>query len=260
MRRHVLIEPTSRLAVWSLRLTVVGIGVALVALLAARTDRLDGAQAAAALAAGLGVTAAGVVAAALAGMLIWFSGYRGARYAVAAMLLGLATLAYPVASLAIGIGHPALNDITTDPADPPAFDIAASARPATANPVAYPAAFAPLQRRLYPEIRPLEIDLPPEDVNEIIAELVAGRGWRVLDRLDYRGPDREGRFEMVHRSLIMGFRDDIVIRVRAVDGRARIDMRSAARYGRQDFGVNARRVVAALDDLRVAARRAQRQQ
>lgn len=260
MRRHVLIEPTSQLAVWSLRLTLVGIGVVLVAVAAARTDRLDGAQAAAALAAGLGVTAAGVAAGAVAAVLIWFSGYRGARYAVGAMLLGLATLAYPVATLAIGIGHPALNDITTDPADPPAFDIAASSRPVSANSVTYPAAAAPLQRRLYPEIRPLDIDLAPEDVNEIVAEFVAGRGWRVLDRVDYRGPEREGRFEMVHRSLIMGFRDDIVIRIRTVEGRARIDMRSAARYGRQDFGVNARRVVAALDDLRVAARRAQRQQ
>lgn len=260
MRRHILIEPTSRLAVWSLRLTLLGIGVALVAVVAARTDRLDGAQAAAALTAGLAVTASGVVAAILAGAFIWFSGYRGARYAVGALLLGTAALAIPAVTLATGIGHPMLNDVTTDPVDPPAFDISASARPASANPVAYPADFGPLQRRLYPEIRPLEVDLPAEDVNEIVAELVQGRGWRVLDRVDYRGPQREGRFEMVDRSLVMGFRDDIVIRIRAVEGRARIDMRSASRYGRQDFGVNARRVIAALDDLRVAARRAQRQQ
>lgn len=260
MRRHVLIEPTSRLAVWSLRLAVIGVGVVLVAVLAARTDRLDGGQAAAALVAGLAVTAAATAVAILGAIHIWFSGYRGARYAVLAMVLGAATLAFPVASLVAGFGHPPLNDVTTDPADPPAFDIAAAARPASANPVTYPQAFAPVQRRLYPEIRPIEVDLPPEDINEMIAELVAGRGWRVLDRLDYRGPEREGRFEIVHRTLVMGFRDDIVIRVRAAGGRTRIDMRSASRYGRQDFGVNARRVVAALDDLRIAARRAQRQQ
>jgi hypothetical protein len=259
MRRAPLVEPTSRLAVWSLRLALAGLAVMLVALVAARSDRLDGLQAVVALAIGVGISGLGLLAAMVAGAIIWVTGYRGARQAAAAALLGLAATAYPVTLLAIGSRLPAMADITTDFADPPRFAIAAMARPETANPVAYAPQLAPIQRRLYPEIRPIEVDLPAESVNTIVSDLVEERRWTVLDQVDYRGPEREGRVEMVTRSLLLGFRDDIVIRIRSVNGRSRIDMRSASRYGRQDFGVNARRVIAALDEMRTAARRAQRE-
>ncbi|QCI66221.1 DUF1499 domain-containing protein [Phreatobacter stygius] len=258
MRRRAFVEPTSRLAVWSLRFVVLGLAVAVVAVLAARSDWLDGGQAVVALGAGLGIVALGVASALIAGTAIWFSGYRGGRYAAFAVVLGAALLAYPAVLGVIGLRQPAINDITTDPENPPAFDIVASARPPGANPSAYQPALAAQQRELYPEIRPLDVDLAPDEVNELLSDLVDGQKWRVLDQVDYRGAARDGRIEMVTRSLIMGFRDDIVIRVRTVNGRARIDMRSAARYGRQDFGVNARRVVAALDEMRAAARRVQR--
>lgn len=259
MRRVPLVEPTSRLAIWSLRLTLVGVAVLLVAVLAARSDRLDGSQGVTALTVGLGVVAAGVLTALLAGAIIWFTGYRGGRHAAAAVIIGLAVSAYPVTLAVIGWRLPMIADVTTDFSDPPSFAIAAMARPQGANPVRYDAALAATQRRIYPEIRAIEIDLPPESVSEIVTDLVEERRWTVLDQVDYRGPDREGRIEMVTRSLVLGLRDDIVIRIRHVNGRSRIDMRSAARYGRQDFGVNARRTIAALDEMRTAARRAQRE-
>ncbi len=259
MPRRPLVEPTSRLAVWGLRIVLTGMAVMLVAVLAARTDRLDGAQGVLALAMGLGIVGCGVAIAMLGGAVIWVTGYRGARQAALAVVLGLAVSAYPMTLAIIGWRLPALPDVTTDVTDPPSFGIAALARPASANPVAYPTAYAPVQRRIYPEIRGIDVDLPAESVNEIVNDLVEARRWTVLDQVDYRGPDREGRVEMVTRSLMMGFRDDIVIRIRSVGGRARIDMRSAARYGQQDFGENARRTIAALDEMRVAARRAQRE-
>jgi uncharacterized protein (DUF1499 family) len=257
--RRPLVEPTSRLAVWSLRLTLAGIAVLVIAILAARSDRLDGLQAVVALAIGLAVVGIGLLTAMLAGAIIWFTGYRGGRYAAAAVVLGLAISAYPAALVVIGWRLPTLADVTTDFADPPAFAITAMARPPTANPAAYDAGRAAPQRRIYPEIRAIETDLPAESVNEIVTDLIEERRWTVLDQVDYRGPDREGRIEMVTRSFLLGFRDDIVIRIRHVNGRSRIDMRSAARYGRQDFGVNARRTIAALDEMRTAARRAQRE-
>lgn len=259
MPRRPLVEPTSRLAIWGLRLVLAGMAVMLVAILAARTDRLDGYQAVIALALGLAIVATGILLAVLGGIVIWVTGYGGARQATLAVVLGLAVSAYPLGLMAMGLRLPALNDVTSDLADPPTFGIAAMARPTNANPVAYPTAFAPVQRRVYPEIRGIDVDLPADSVNEIVNDLVESRRWTVLDQVDYRGPDREGRVEMVTRSLLLGFRDDIVIRIRSVNGRARIDMRSASRYGRQDFGENARRTIAALDEMRVAARRAQRE-
>jgi len=259
LSRRALVEPTSRLAVWSLRVVLVGCACAAVAVLAARSDWLDGAQAVTALTIGLGVVALGMAMALAAGTTIWFTGYRGARFAALAVLVGLAVSAYPATLTAIGWTLPAITDITTDPMDPSAFEVVAAVRPAGANPLRYPAALAPVQRRLYPEIRAIEVDLPASDVNDIVTELIDNQRWRILDQADYRGPGRDGRFEMVTRSLILGLRDDIVIRIRHVNGRSRIDMRSAARYGAQDFGVNARRVIAALDEMRTAARRVQRE-
>jgi len=40
----------------------------------------------------------------------------------------------------------------------------------------------------------------------------------------------------------MGFRDDVVIRIRPDTDGARIDIRSTSRYGRHDFGTNAARI------------------
>jgi len=62
---------------------------------------------------------------------------------------------------------------------------------------------------------------------------------------------RDGRIEAVARTPILGFRDDVVVRVRSDPEGARIDIRSTSRYGRHDFGTNAARIVSlssAIDD------------
>jgi Protein of unknown function (DUF1499) len=51
-----------------------------------------------------------------------------------------------------------------------------------------------------------------------------------------------GWIEVVDRTFILGFTDDVVIRVDGDANNARIDVRSASRYGSHDFGRNAQRV------------------
>ena len=51
------------------------------------------------------------------------------------------------------------------------------------------------------------------------------------------------------RTPIMGFRDDIVVRIRPGPEGARVDIRSASRYGRSDLGANASRVRALVEDI-----------
>ena len=55
--------------------------------------------------------------------------------------------------------------------------------------------------------------------------------------------------EAVARTPIMGFRDDVSLRVRPDDDGARIDVRSASRYVRHDFGGNASRIRCLLEDI-----------
>ena len=64
---------------------------------------------------------------------------------------------------------------------------------------------------------------------------------------------REGVIELVARTPIMGFRDDVVIRVAPSEDGARIDVRSASRYGTHDFGANAARIRSLLEDIDDAA-------
>jgi uncharacterized protein (DUF1499 family) len=53
----------------------------------------------------------------------------------------------------------------------------------------------------------------------------------------------------VARTPIMGFRDDVAVRIRPTADGARIDVRSASRYGRHDFGTNAARLRSLLEDI-----------
>jgi hypothetical protein len=76
------------------------------------------------------------------------------------------------------------------------------------------------------------------------------RKWLLVDTRA-PGPGRPaGVIEAVARTPIMGFRDDVVIRVspQGADA-ARVDVRSASRFGSHDFGANASRVRALLEDI-----------
>jgi uncharacterized protein (DUF1499 family) len=65
---------------------------------------------------------------------------------------------------------------------------------------------------------------------------------------------RDGRIEAVAYSSLMGFRDDVVVRVREDPDGARIDARSSSRYGSFDFGTNASRIRRLMNDIEDAIR------
>ena len=70
---------------------------------------------------------------------------------------------------------------------------------------------------------------------------------------DPPGPRKPGVIEAVDRTLVIGFYDDVIVRVTAEQGRARIDVRSASRYGAHDLGRNAARVRRLLVELQTRA-------
>jgi hypothetical protein len=200
--------------------------------------------------AGLAVALLGVLLAIAAFVVIWNEGLRGLGRAIAACVIGVAVLAWPTIEFVRGVMLPAISDVTTDPSDPPRFVAVASARPSGANPVNYPGeAVAIRQRTAYPGVKPYEIDASADEVFNNALAMVERRGWRILDSVTPRGGQREGRIEAVALTFLMGFREDVVIRVRTVGGGVRIDMRSGSRYGNHDLGSNARRIEQFLADL-----------
>jgi Protein of unknown function (DUF1499) len=58
-----------------------------------------------------------------------------------------------------------------------------------------------------------------------------------------------GFIEAVDRTTVIGFYDDVVVRVDSEGGRSRVDVRSASRIGPHDFGRNASRVRRVLSEM-----------
>src|SRR5258707_8767052 len=86
--------------------------------------------------------------------------------------------------------------------------------------------------------------------------LVHKRKWVVIDERTPQPRRRIGRIEAVARTPIMGFREDVSIRVTPDGDDSRVDIRSSSRYFESDLGSNASRVAKLIDDLNSAAENA----
>jgi len=241
-------EPLSRPAAWSLRLAWLALAMAAMSVIIVRSGILEIEPALATFAAALLFAALAILLAFAGYVSIWRTGRAGFGRALSGMLLGILLLAYPGYLAYKAKKLPAINDITTDTDNPPRFDVLARLRPRGSND--YPgAATAALQRKGYPDIAPLLVDVPPKLAYDIALNLATKRKWHVVDAIPPVPGRRSGEIEAVARTIIMGFRDDVVIRISANGTGARIDMRSASRFGEHDFGANAKRVQAMLDDI-----------
>ena len=249
-RRRVAEEPVSKLATWSRRLALFAVAVVLLVVVIVNLGFLEPVPAIATLAGSLFFALVAMVLALGAFVVIWRQGLRGIGLAVAALGIGVVMLAYPAYLAVLFYRLPAVNDITTDPVDPPRFEAIARLRPRGANSVAYPGAAAmKLQRATYPDIEPLIVSVPPVDAYEAALAVITKRKWRIVDVRPPQAGRREGRIEAVVRTPLMGFRDDLVVRVRAAEDGARVDMRSASRFGTHDFGANASRLRSLSNDI-----------
>lgn len=151
--------------------------------------------------------------------------------------LGLLLVLVLLVAASPGRGLPRINDITTDPDDPPLFAAAAREPANQDRDLSYKASFAAEQRRGYPDIKPILIPQPPAEAF-VRAQRAAGQlGWKTT----YSDP-AAGVFEAQEVSPTFLFVDDIVVRVRPDPAGSRIDVRSKSRDGKGDLGMNAKRI------------------
>lgn len=251
-RRPFIDEPVSFLAAWSSRLALFALAVAAMSVMILRAGVLEVGPALATFAAALIFAALAVLLALFAFIAIWRQGLSGLGRAIRGLLLGLALLAYPAYLGQVAMTLPAISDVTTDPANPPRFEALARQRPGDRN--AYPgAAAAALQREAYPDIVPLELNLPPRTAYAAALTVVMKHKWPIAETRPPTAGRREASIEAVARTLLMGFPDDVVIRVSPLGTGSRIDLRSASRYGSHDLGANAARLRALLEEIDDAA-------
>ena len=248
-------EPVSSLASWARNLAVFSVVAVLVSILIVRFGFLEIKPALATFFGALACAGDSILHGFAAFDAIWQNGSRGMSRILLAFLIDAVILAYPAY---LGLQYrrlPAIHDITTDPIDPPRFDALARLRTGeSTNPAVYAGLYSAEQQRMaYPDIETLELDIPVQRAYELTVQLVTKRKWLVIDERAPQPPRRIGHIEAVARSPIMGFREDVSIRITPDRDGSRVDIRSSSRYFESDLGSNAARVSKLIDDISTAA-------
>jgi uncharacterized protein (DUF1499 family) len=164
-------------------------------------------------------------------------------------LIGMisATLAYYIPESyrpGEGVNIPPIHDITTDTDNPPQFvDVLALRGPGT-NTVIYgtspnmtPERLASLQRAAYPDIQPVVINAPRDEVFDRALATVNRLGWELVAQ-----SPAEGRIEATDTTFWFRFKDDVVIIVSESPEGTVVNARSVSRVGVSDVGKNAERL------------------
>jgi len=146
---------------------------------------------------------------------------------IAALVIGAASAALPLENLRRVKTLPYINDITTDTEAPPQFS----------QPRPYERHFAELQQIGYPDLKPLELALPPAQAFARARAAAQALGWKIV-----AADEGAGRIEAVATTFWFGFKDDIAVRVAPAGAGSRVDVRSRSRVGRSDLGANAGRI------------------
>jgi uncharacterized protein (DUF1499 family) len=173
---------------------------------------------------------------------------RWRRRAWLALLLNAAVAAGPVYLLYRAQNVPPIHDISTDTANPPAFEAVVPLRRGAKNPIDYVPATASAQRQGYPDIAPLKLALTPSVAFDNAERAARAMGWQVVE-----AEPAKLRIEAIDTTLWFGFKDDIVVRITPHDGGSIVDVRSLSRVGASDLGANARRVRAYLKRVATAS-------
>ncbi len=248
-------EPFSGLATWARNLAVFSVIAVGVSILIVRFGFLEMKPAIATFFGALGLAALSILIGLAGFAAIWQNGTRGMSRILLAFVIDAVVLAYP-AYLALQYRKlPPIHDITTDPIDPPRFEALGRLRTGDgANTAVYAGLYsAEQQRQAYPDIEPVELQIPVDRAYAITLQLVNKRKWLVIDERSPQPPRRIGRIEAVARTPIMGFREDVSIRVVPDGDDSRVDIRSSSRYFESDLGSNAARITKLIDDINAAA-------
>lgn len=204
----------------------------------------------------------GVVPALAGAALFALSGFLGLGSFVAGVVAALRAKAYfaalvgslgclPLVALAAvtadGLRYPAINDITTDTANPPAFLHATTLPELAGKNLTFPEGNGPIIKEAYPHLAPLHLDQAPVAVHQRARALATDKrlGWTITNET----PDFGG-FEAVAETRLFRWKDDVVLRILpGPDGGSVVDMRSRSREGQSDLGANARRIRRFLESL-----------
>ena len=161
--------------------------------------------------------------------------YSAARIAAIISLLPILAIGSQVITAR---SVPSIHNISTDTIDPPKFAKIAEIRTALDNPLFYDSEkLAAVQQQAYPQVKTILTKLNTTDAHAKAIVVAEALGWVIVSESVVAGI-----IEATQTSALWGFKDDIVIRVRDVEGQAIVDLRSVSRVGKSDLGANAKRI------------------
>lgn len=173
------------------------------------------------------------------------SGRRGLGFSIAAFIIALLTFLGPYLTLRYARQFPPIHDVTTDTDNPPRFVAIAPLRADAPNPIEYGGPeVAAKQHEAFPDIQPLQLDLPPDQAFQRALNAAKDMGWEIV-----AADPAAGRIEATATTFWYGFKDDVVIRLTPQNGGTTLDVRSESRVGGGDLGVNANRVREYLEEV-----------
>jgi uncharacterized protein (DUF1499 family) len=251
MRRLIIEEPCSHAATWSWRIALFSCAVAGFGILIARTKAFDAPAGVAVVGAAIALACIAVLFAATAAVIIWKTGRNGAGSMIAAFVFAGLVLGYPAFLSGQALRLPLLNDVSTDINDPPEFSLSRNALAARDNstPERVSAVVRQAQRKAYPDVRPIFLDADAGEAYQLVLKAVAMARWRIVEQTPPGGRLGIGHIDAIDRTLVLGLPLDITIRIRPLADQTRVDIRSVSRYGRHDFGVNAKRIAKLAEDI-----------
>ena len=234
----------ARTAIWSQRLALFSVGVIVLGILFGRGAVLPPMQGLIVVASGAVLAGVALVLAVAAYVDIWRNGAVGVFRANIGFVVAALVLAAPLWQVARAYTLPAINDVSTDLADPPAFSRARTALAARNGHVPAESSLdtREKQRRAYTDIAPVTLELGPEEAYDLVLEALKELKWQVVDQSAPSARSGLGRVDAIDRTRVFRFSDDITIRIRPLANETRIDIRSASRVGHHDLGANAARI------------------
>lgn len=241
-------EPRARASsVWCRRLSLAAVALILAAAVFHRLFGMPTPVALNLFKLGFALTALACVLGVVALVGVWKHGGAGTASAVTGLVLGGLVLCWPLSLIPTARSLPPIHDVTTDVETPPQFRVLAAMRPKGANSAAYGGPeIARQQTEYYRELQPLVLARSPADAFEFAAQALRKLRMVIVSEVP---SDQGGVIEAYDRTLVLGFYDDVVVRVRRQGAGARIDVRSESRFGTHDLGRNAQRVRDILNEI-----------
>jgi hypothetical protein len=175
---------------------------------------------------------------------IWKRALGGIGTTLATTSLCVAILIIPLFYASKLMFLPQVNDISTDIETPPKFHKLAALHLSTGGDAdQYQNNQVAELESVYSDINTMSLERSAASGFDLVSAISDKMSWEIISKFP---PDMSsgsaGFIEAVDRTAIMGFADDIALRIGGGEDITIIDMRSASRYGSHDFGRNAARI------------------